>query len=243
MWPSMDWSRTFLPKDVILLQYHLHIPGPDPLTNADSESRSEYYAVRGTPAVYFNGAMDERAPRRRRHVSFRGAISAVQSILGELLEEKKKATATLQLKRSGDKIQVQAKAEAGDSAKERKLSLRLVLIEDAVRYVGGNQVRFHHHLVRALPGGVEGKALADGKGEQTVTIDLAAVKKKLESYVADRDFPAPHRRSPSRNSPLWPSYRMTARRRFCTPSPRRSRKGSKPAGETRATVASTASTT
>src|SRR5207247_2297195 len=40
-----------------LLQYHLHVPGPDVLTNPDSEARQEYYGkvIRGTPTILFNG--------------------------------------------------------------------------------------------------------------------------------------------------------------------------------------------
>src|SRR5262249_1815173 len=48
--------KTYKPTDVVLLQYHLHIPGPDPLTNADTEARAKYYPeLRGTPSTFFNG--------------------------------------------------------------------------------------------------------------------------------------------------------------------------------------------
>ena len=38
-------EQTYTPKDVVLLEYHLHIPRPDPLTNTDSVERQEYYDV------------------------------------------------------------------------------------------------------------------------------------------------------------------------------------------------------
>src|SRR5207302_5612983 len=49
--------KAFRPAELIGLQYHLHIPGPDPLTNADSIARQQYYGeeVRGTPSTFFNG--------------------------------------------------------------------------------------------------------------------------------------------------------------------------------------------
>ena len=31
-------EKTYKPADLVLIQYHLHIPGPDPLTNAASEA-------------------------------------------------------------------------------------------------------------------------------------------------------------------------------------------------------------
>ena len=54
--------KSYKPQDVVLIQYHLHIPGPDPLTNADSVARSEYYnkvakgAIGGTPATCSTGS-------------------------------------------------------------------------------------------------------------------------------------------------------------------------------------------
>src|SRR5206468_734917 len=47
--------KTYKSSDVILLQYHLHIPGPDPLTNKDSEARSKFYGVQGTPTMVLDG--------------------------------------------------------------------------------------------------------------------------------------------------------------------------------------------
>src|SRR5262245_27716729 len=46
-------AKTYKPTEVVLLEYHLHIPGPDPLTNADSEARQKYYgdAIEGTPTI------------------------------------------------------------------------------------------------------------------------------------------------------------------------------------------------
>jgi hypothetical protein len=48
-------SQAYNPTNLITLQYHLHIPGPDPLTSPDCVSRQTYYEVRSTPSTYFNG--------------------------------------------------------------------------------------------------------------------------------------------------------------------------------------------
>jgi hypothetical protein len=42
-------------RDVAVLVYHLHIPGPDPMANPDAESRTKYYGVGGTPTAVFDG--------------------------------------------------------------------------------------------------------------------------------------------------------------------------------------------
>jgi len=48
-------------------------------------------------------------------------------------------------------VEVSGLTKPGDDAR-----LRLVLVEESIRYVGGNKLRFHHQVVRALPGGVKG---------------------------------------------------------------------------------------
>lgn len=79
--------------------------------------------------------------------------------------------------------------EAKDS-----LKLRLLLVEDTIKYVGGNRIRFHHQVVRAMPGGAAGVAAKDGKVTQTA--DVAAIRaelvKYLDEYAAkERPFPYP----------------------------------------------------
>src|SRR5262249_26417815 len=47
--------KTYKPTDVVFLQYHLHIPGPDPLTNKDTEKRETFYGIQGTPTYFIDG--------------------------------------------------------------------------------------------------------------------------------------------------------------------------------------------
>ncbi len=56
--PGLDaLGKTFKPSEVVRLQYHLHVPGPDPLTNRDSEARVRFYrrVVESLPSVLLNG--------------------------------------------------------------------------------------------------------------------------------------------------------------------------------------------
>lgn len=186
--------KTYEPTEFIGLQYHLHIPGPDPLTNPDSIARQRYYGdqVRGTPSTFFNGRADAgggggMAASEAKYQQYRG-------IIDEQLEQAGKANVTLAAKQLGDEISITAEAKA-DQPKGSELSLRLALTEESIRYVGGNKLRFHHHVVRALPGGADGKALADGKASVELKVSLADVKKEIEAYLDDftktRSFPNP----------------------------------------------------
>ncbi len=43
---ALDLIGEYYPRSMVaILEYHLHIPGTDPLTNKESESRKEYYSV------------------------------------------------------------------------------------------------------------------------------------------------------------------------------------------------------
>jgi hypothetical protein len=174
--------RTYKPTDVVLLQYHLHIPGPDPLTNADTVARARYYPdLRGTPSTFFDGK--SQAGGGGGMANAEAKYGQYREIIDPALETKAGATIDLQARRDGDAIKVTASAKA--DSKSDQLRLRLALVEDSIRYTGGNGLRFHHKVVRAMPGGVEGQTLTGGAGKVDTVVDLAQVRKGLEAYLAE----------------------------------------------------------
>jgi hypothetical protein len=191
-------SQTYKPTEVVLLQYHLHVPGPDPLTNADTELRRKYYSekvVRGTPTIFFNGRTlagggggFEQA--QEKYKEYTGAIDP-------MLEKPARAKIKLTATRKGDKIDVKADVsdleETGDDVR-----LRLVLVEESVDYHGSNKLRVHHHVVRAFPGGTAGTAMKEKTGSKSVTVDLGELKKKLGEYLdkAHEENPFPNKERP-----------------------------------------------
>ena len=193
--------KSYKPQDVILIQYHLHIPGPDPLTNADSVARSEYYnkvaegAIGGTPSTLFNGKSlagggGGMANSEKKYNDYR-------EILNEKLEESTDIKLAGSLKRADDALTVTVDVTGMKEPKDT-LKLRLLLLEDNIRYVGSNGVRFHHHVVRSLLGTGKGIAVKDLKdGKHTVTQSVKALqadlKKYLDEYNATSPFPYPDR--------------------------------------------------
>lgn len=192
--------KAYQPKDVVFLQYHMHIPGPDPLTNADSEARFQYYRkkypndIRGTPSTLFNGK-----PAAGGGGSMANAESKYQqygNVISPLLEQEAVAqldlTARLQGAAQHGKVTVSAKV-TGLKEKKESLRLRFVLVEDTVRYVGGNALRFHHHVVRGFPGGVAGLPVSGDGQTIEATQDLDELRKTLSKYLDDyasrRPFP------------------------------------------------------
>jgi hypothetical protein len=178
--------KTYKPSDVVLIQYHMHIPGPDPMTNPATEARWAYYRekfegqVGGVPSSLFNGKPQGGggggAPQSQaKYKQYRG-------IIDELLEKPSAASVTVGASQLNDTITVQADviklAAPGENVK-----LRLLLVEETIRFVGGNRIRFHHQVVRAMPGGFEGKALTEKETRHTATIKLGDLREELTKYL------------------------------------------------------------
>jgi len=188
-------EKVFKPMDVVLLQYHLHIPGPDPLTNPDTVARAKFYKVSSTPSTAFNGKVKPRTgggPLSNAENKYR----EYRDIIESLLEDPASVHLTATAHRQGDQIKIKADVaglpEPGDTKR-----LRFVLVEEAVRYVGGNRLRFHHQVVRAFPGGVEGIPLKQKDSQHTATVDVNTLRKDLVKYLdesaKDRPYPNPDR--------------------------------------------------
>ncbi len=173
-------TRTFSSSEVILLNYHYHFGGPDALTNADSVIRLEYYKKnQRVHPVYINGQiapMDAKEVEEF-HKKWREKIDP-------LLETPALVKVQVQATRKADKIKIQVSV-SGVEKPENKLRLRVVLVEEEVRYFGRQQLPFHHHVVRALPGGPQGLPLAKKDVTQTLDVDLAQVQAGLLRYFRD----------------------------------------------------------
>jgi hypothetical protein len=174
--------ETYKPKDVAFLEYHLHIPGPDPMTTKDSEARSEYYGIQGTPTAYVDGK--ETPPLGGGKGAGKRSYDELTGKINGALGTKPAAKLDLKADRQGDVITIHA--NASDVSKDAKdVRLRLVVAEAVVRYAGPNGQRFHHHVVRAMPGGAEGITVKDGSAKQEVKVDVAEIRKALEQYLTD----------------------------------------------------------
>lgn len=188
-------GSAFQASEVVLMQYHLHIPGKDPLANPDATARSEYYGFRGVPTAFFNGDPSpsgggplELAEERYRE--FRQRVEAQ-------LAGKREAAIQLRVTRAADTLVIRSTAEAvrsqandvqsaEDKKSEPNLRLRIALTENLVRYDGGNGVRINRHVVRDFPGGLEGKRLVSGRAEVQLEVDLAALRRDLQDYLQEK---------------------------------------------------------
>jgi hypothetical protein len=177
-------EKSYAPSEVVLLQYHLHVPRPDALTNPDSEARQSYYRkdVEGTPCVLFNGAA--QAPGGGRRSDSADKFQEYCKVIDRLLEAPVSVKLQARAVRKGDKVHIRALASDVEKPGP-KVRLRLALVEDWVRYRGSNGMRYHSRVVRALPGGALGLALTKKDNEQTVVVDLTELERNLNKYLDD----------------------------------------------------------
>jgi hypothetical protein len=178
--------KTYKPTEVILLQYHLPIPQPDPLTNMDVIKRvEEYYAelFSGTPTIFIGGKLGApggggSAAAEKKYEGFRKAIE-------EGLEKPSGVKLGLSIAK-GEKGAFSAKATIADlEAPGEKMMVRFALAEERIRYAGGNGLRYHHMVVRAMPGGTKGFPLTKKATDQTVTFNPDELRTALNKFLDD----------------------------------------------------------
>ena len=66
--------KSYKPTEFIGLQHHLHIPGPDPLTNADTVARADLLRQRSAGHALDLLQRQERGRRRRADGRRRGQV-------------------------------------------------------------------------------------------------------------------------------------------------------------------------
>ena len=136
-------------QNYILLNYHVHIPQPDPMVNPSTLERQKFYGVRSSPSYFIDGDSDGGGG------SADGAKALydrkVEPVVEKHLTEAPGATIKLRATPSGSTVSVRASV-SNVKSKSDKLRLQIALVEDMVRYSGENGNRFHEMVVRSLAG-------------------------------------------------------------------------------------------
>jgi tetratricopeptide (TPR) repeat protein len=173
---------------VAVLEYHLHIPGPDPMTNTDAERRGLYYRVSGTPTAIIDGVEQVLSGGSSREAArnFKLYTGKIEPRLS--LRPVVKFPA-LVLKKEGDTVTAQGEVEltSGTVKQFERVKLRVALVEEVVHYTGGNGIHFHHLVVRKMLGPPEGLALqkAPGRTGFSESVKLADLQTGLKNYLED----------------------------------------------------------
>jgi len=179
-------QKSFERRDLVLIQYHVHIPGPDPMTNADTLARWDYYRkafpkeVGGVPSSIFDGKPQGGggggvAQAEKKYEAYR-------KIIEPLMENDAGAKLAAQAVRKGDQIDINLTVD-GVKNPSSQMKLRVLLAEETVRYAGSNTIRLHHNVVRAFPGGVDGMTILQPDSKHNAAINVAKLRGDLVNYL------------------------------------------------------------
>jgi hypothetical protein len=173
-------------QDFITLNYHVHIPRPDPMVNPSTLARQEFYGVRSSPSYFFDGDSDGGGGGEDAGKSI--FDSKVDPKIADLLAVPPGAKIALQASSTGTTVKVKATVSKVTS-KSDKLRLQIVLAEDMVSYSGENGERFHPMVVRNVAvdaASVQGFALKPAQGGTfTYTFDVAKAVADAKAHLED----------------------------------------------------------
>jgi thiol-disulfide isomerase/thioredoxin len=160
-------------KYLVILEYHLPIPGPDPLMTPASKARQEYYASRGTPTPFFDGEQKfggggPRAHAAAKYSEYRGEVE-------KRVMERPQAALEVTAERRGGIVAVSCSFEKVLPGSDYNVAL----VEKEVRYKGGNGIVFHKMVVRDF------MRLDPSKEPARLMIDLAQTEAASAKHLAD----------------------------------------------------------
>ena len=171
-------------QDFIALNYHVHIPAPDPMVNPATLKRQEFYGVRSSPSYFFDGDSDGGGGSAENAKSI--FESKVDPAIEKHLAEKPGVRIRLQASSTGPTVKVKAAVSKVTSTSD-KLRLQIALAEEMVTYSGENGERFHPMVVRSLALDAksgQGFALEPGRGGSfEYTFDVAKAVADAKAHL------------------------------------------------------------
>ncbi len=159
-------------KYVAILEYHLHIPRPDPMTNPADLDRAAYYGARSTPSTFFDGEkkLGGGGGRSRSEAKYDQYADEINS---RLFSE---PVVQLKLEAVLDGNIVKVKYESDKVLDNADFNIALVQMEE--QYAGVNGIVFHKLVVRDFLN-------VDASLSHQASFDIAKVEDAGELHLAD----------------------------------------------------------
>ncbi len=166
-------------KYVAILEYHLHIPRPDPMTNPASLDRAAYYGARSTPSTFFDGEnkLGGGGGRSRSKTKFDQYAEEINSLVFAKPDVQLKVEAVL----SGNTVNVNYEAdEVLDN-----VDFNIALVQGEEKYAGVNGIVFHKLVVRDF---LNVKAKLKNKAKFNIAKAEDAGEDHLADYEKENSF-------------------------------------------------------
>jgi len=158
---AFDELSEYFPRNTLaILEYHVNIPGPDPMTNPNTFSRYMYYGGNfGTPTAILEGKemVTGGGPRYlavNRFNLYKYALSKYENQKPEVIISGKAFN-------KGNDINVNLNLKG--KTKDPKCVLHIALVEKSIKYTGSNTIDKHRFVVRNLLDNESGMTIASNK--------------------------------------------------------------------------------
>ncbi len=183
---AFDALSEFYPRTALaVVEYHVHIPGPDPMTTNETWDRYVWSEGQGTPTVIIDGRESilgggPRTVARNRFGVYRYAIQKVDS-------ERARLDLSMKMQRKDENVDIEVTISHNRyTGKPEKPVLMVALVEKSVDYTGSNGISKHAFVVRKLIDGANGTIIRSGQ-KQAVTkkVNLVDVEKSIKEYLDD----------------------------------------------------------
>ena len=182
-------SEYFNRNTLAILEYHVHIPGPDPMTNPSTLKKYEYYGNNfGTPTVFFNGT--EKLTGGGSALLAKNRFQVYSHIIKKYLKGKSKFIISGSAKLLNNKVNIKLKISKSSKAKiNENIVVNIALVEKSIKYSGGNGMNKHIFVVRKLLTGKDNNLykLKNRIGKSSYNISLKNLEKDLSDYLSAPD--------------------------------------------------------
>ncbi len=178
---AFDNLTEYYPRtNLAILEYHLHIPGPDPMTNPDTWKRYVFYGANfGTPTAIFEGKEQITGGGPRFLAANR--FNLYKHTLSKYESDKPAIVLSGNAKTKGENINVQVNLKG--KVKDPKDVIHVALVEKSVSYTGSNTIDKHRFVVRNLLFSDKGSSITSNK--ITGTFEVNKIEEGLKSYLDD----------------------------------------------------------
>jgi tetratricopeptide (TPR) repeat protein len=183
---AFEYISEYFPRNKLaILEYHLHISGPDPMSNPDTYKRNSYYGGNfGVPSVFIQGTarVNGGGPKELTKNKFEIYKYIIEKFLNRNSVVKLNGSAKL-LK---DSLLVNLEISKEKSL-ENNTTLHIAITEKSIKFPAGNGISNNIFVVRSLLNGAKGVPIKVTKGIETLseTINIQEIEKIISGYLHD----------------------------------------------------------
>jgi predicted negative regulator of RcsB-dependent stress response/thiol-disulfide isomerase/thioredoxin len=162
-------------KYLAILEYHLPIPGPDPMMNPATKKRQDYYGtsvIGGTPTRVIDGRNHTSSGGYRQHA--KGLFNDIKKNIDSAMNEAPGLTIKATAKLEGDKVIV----DATFSKVVKNAEYNVVLVQSEEKHKGGNGIALHKMVVRDI-------ATVKPAAKTTATFNIVESEKAADAYLTE----------------------------------------------------------